>query len=199
MLGPLVVAGAAIEEERENLLWDRGARDSKTLSRARRRLILGALVEAGLRGWVILISPSDIDRGNLTELELRAMAEIIRRFRPKKVVVDPPVGPKALTSFCASLAQAASFPEPMIHSVPKADQKQPVVAAASILAKVVRDGAVEILRSRFGDFGWGYPGEAKVQSFLRQWLSEHQELPEICRRRWRSVRILVNPELQVGL
>lgn len=124
------------------------------------------------------------------------MAKIIRRFRPQKVVVDPPVGPRALASFRASLATAADLSEPKIHAFPKADQRQPVVAAASILAKVVRDRAVEILRGRFGDFGWGYPSEAKVQSFLCQWLSEHQELPEICRKRWRSVQVFTHPKLQ---
>jgi ribonuclease HII len=198
-LGPLVVAGVAIEREREGGLWAKGARDSKALSRPRRKEVLRELFCAGLRGWVMVIPPQTIDQASLTLLELGAMAEIVRKLGPDQVVLDPPVGPTALPRFLAAFCRAAGIPRERVCSFPKADAQHPVVAAASLLAKVVRDGHVAALRRLYGDFGWGYPGEGKAQEFLRRWLLAFGELPPICRRRWRSVRALLAQELHDAL
>ncbi len=199
MLGPLVVAGAAIQKEQEESLWDQGVRDSKALPRSRRKTILQSAWEAGLRGWVVVIPPSLIDRENLTELELQAMASLIRRFRAEKAVVDAPVGPRAIPAFVAALSARSGLPPSAIEAFPKADAKRAIVAGASLLAKVVRDGYVQVLHAHFGDFGWGYPGETKVQEFLRAWWREYHELPEICRKRWRSVQVFLQPQLREAL
>ena len=199
VLGPLIVAGVGIDVGEEKLLWEIGARDSKTLARRNRGRILRALWAAGLRGRVVVILPRQIDAGNLTDLELRAMAELIRRSQPEKVILDPPVGPKAIPRFLEALSQEAGFPRERLEAFPKADKKSPIVAAASILAKVVRDEYMELLRRTFGDIGWGYPGEEKVQKFLEKWVREHQDLPPICRKRWRSVQVFRLPKLQDGV
>ncbi|HEC63567.1 MAG TPA: hypothetical protein ENI38_04195, partial [Candidatus Acetothermia bacterium] len=65
------------------------------------------------------------------------------------------------------------------------------VGAASLAAKVVRDAYVTFLREKYGDFGWGYPGEKRVQEFLKEWLERHGEFPEICRTRWRAAQRLL--------
>ncbi len=199
VLGPLVVAGVAVSEEKEDLLWKYGARDSKSLSRNRRRKVLGALAKVGFRGRVVVIPPEAVDGASLTELELQAMAALIRFFRPASVILDPPVGPGAIARFVSALSQRTGFPETIFQAFPKADKKNAAVAAASILAKVVRDGYVVALRQRFGDFGWGYPGEARVQEFLCRWVAENQGLPEICRKRWRSAAKVAQRKLQDGL
>ncbi|MGB9862132.1 MAG: ribonuclease HII, partial [Candidatus Bipolaricaulaceae bacterium] len=196
VLGPLIVAAVAIPAEKEGLLQEVGARDSKTISRRNRRRILRALWAEGARGRVAVIPPERIDEESLTVLELRAMAWLIRRSQPGRVVLDPPVGPRAIPQFLSALSAEAGFPRERLEAFPQADKKSPVVSAASILAKVVRDGYIQVLRRSFGDIGWGYPGEEKVQKFLRHWVEEHQDLPPICRRRWRSVQSFCFPKLQ---
>lgn len=196
ILGPLIVAAVAIPAEKEGLLWEKGARDSKTLARPKRRKILRALWEEGARGRVAVIPPEKIDRESLTLLELRAMAWLIRQTRAERVILDPPVGPKAIPHFLQALSEEAQFPRERLEAFPRADKKIPVVSAASILAKVVRDGYIELLRRTYGEIGWGYPGEEKVQEFLNRWVREHQSLPPICRKRWRSVRGFYFPKLQ---
>lgn len=196
VLGPLIVAGAALPQEKEALLWQYGARDSKKLSRGKRRQILRSFREIGLRGRVVVIPPSAIDQASLTALELEAMASLIRFFQPTRVVLDPPVGPRALPHFLSALSRASGLTEEAFLAFPKADEKNAVVAAASILAKVVRDTHILLLHRKFGDFGWGYPGEPKVRDFLRDFVLQNNELPGICRKRWRSLRFLAQPKLQ---
>ena len=195
VLGPLVVAGVCIAEDGLSRLWELGARDSKLVPRARRRAVVGALAGAGARGRVVVIPASAVNGDNLTSLELAAAASLVDRLTPERVVVDAPVAPLAVGRFISALAVRCAAPPPAIAAFPKADRDHPAVAAASLLAKVVRDAFVVALHRHYGDFGWGYPGEAKVQAFLAQWLAHHGRLPPICRTRWRSVQRLLFPEL----
>ena len=66
----------------------------------------------------------------------------------------------------------------------KADYKYPVVAAASILAKVTRDRYIKQLHEMYGDFGSGYPSDPKTQIFLeKNW---NNKSISFIRREWAS-------------
>lgn len=196
LLGPLIVAGAVLSEEDLPKLAELKVKDSKAVPRAQRPRLLRELWAWGLRGRAVVIPPEHIDEGNLTQLELGAMLVLIQFLRPDRVIADPPVGPRAIPRFRRSLAQAAGLAENQVLLFPKADAQDPLVAAASLLAKVVRDGYVRALRSRYGDFGWGYPGEPRVREFLVRYLRTHGELPPICRKRWRTVQEVLGAKLQ---
>ncbi len=201
LLGPLVVAGVLVEEEALSRLRSLGVADSKTVPRKRRKKLLVELLPLASGGRVRVIPPEDIDTRNLTELELSAAAELIGILTPGHVVLDAPVSPRAIPSFRKRLAaRLHSMGEkvPPLSIAPKADRDSPVVGLASILAKVTRDAYVVWLRKRFGDFGWGYPGERAVRKFLRDWWEAHGDLPPICRRRWATVNKVLDPTLHIG-
>lgn len=195
VLGPLVVAGVRIEERDLLGLWELGARDSKLVPREGRRAVVRAIARSGARGRVVVLSASTVDRENLTSLERDAVLRIASALSPDRIVMDTPVGPRAIPQFRDSLSFRSGLPVEAISVVPRADRDHPAVAAASLLAKVVRDGYVLALRRRFGDFGWGYPSEPRVQAYLASWLREHGTLPPICRTRWRCVQDLLAPRL----
>ncbi len=195
VLGPLVVAGVVVEEAHLPRLSDLGFRDSKTLSRDRRRALARALGSCGARGRVVVIPAAAVDAANLTDLELEATAALVRRLSPGTVVMDTPVGLPAIPRFRGLLAARAGLPPAAVSVVPKADRDHPAAAAASVLAKAVRDGYVLLLRKHYGDFGWGYPGEEKVKSYLQAWISAHGTPPPFGRARWRPVRDLLSGPL----
>lgn len=206
VLGPLVVAGVLVPESNLARLKELGARDSKAVPRGKRKEILSAIAR-GFRVRAVVIPARAVDRGSLTELELAAAAQLVRHALPEStepvtrhgacvtVVMDAPVHPRAISGFLTELARRSGLPRKALSAYPKADRLHPAVGAASLAAKVIRDAYVAFLRSRYGDFGWGYPGERRVQAFLREWLAENGELPPICRTRWRSVRILLGEKL----
>jgi len=70
----------------------------------------------------------------------------------------------------------------------KADEKYPIVSAASILAKVERDRVISELHKEYSDFGSGYMSDKRTQKFLCEWFAEHKDFPPIVRRKWSSVR-----------
>ncbi len=70
----------------------------------------------------------------------------------------------------------------------KADKLIPIVSAASIIAKVIRDTIINELHREYGDFGSGYPSDPRTIRFLKNWVREHGDLPPIVRRSWSTVK-----------
>lgn len=206
VLGPLVVAGVlALGSELERLR-ELGARDSKAVLRETRKGLLSAIARE-FQVRAVVIPAQAVDRESLTELELAAAAHLIRRALSESpeavtphwpritVVMDAPVHPRAIPGFEAELSRRTGLPPGALSAYPKADRLHPAVGAASLAAKVIRDAYVAFLRTRYGDFGWGYPGESKVQAFLSDWLARTGGFPPFCRTRWRSVRALLEEKL----
>jgi len=76
----------------------------------------------------------------------------------------------------------------------KADESYPIVAAASIYAKVLRDSKIAEIRNVVGDFGSGYPGDKKTSSALKdgEFL---KKLKPFIRERWKTVEDLKQKKL----
>jgi ribonuclease HII len=67
-----------------------------------------------------------------------------------------------------------------------ADAARPVVAAASVIAKVERDAHVADLAAEYGAVGSGYPGDPATRSFLASYVEEHGRLPGCARASWKT-------------
>src|SRR3989344_8050645 len=88
VIGPLVVAGAMIEENKLAGLKALGVKDSKLLTPEKREFLYAKL-KPMLKDFVaIKISAKDIDtrraRENLNEIEAKAMADIIKALGDRK-------------------------------------------------------------------------------------------------------------------
>lgn len=192
VIGPLVVAGVVISDENWGKLTELGVRDSKRLSRSRRALLATQIERLAQRVIVLEIGPSELDE-NLTDVELRAMGQIIRESMAEQVYLDLPVGPLARDGFIQALQERVGGGEGDRRSLVaenKADAKYPIVSAASIIAKVYRDRAIEKLRQEYGDFGWGYPAEPKTRAFLREFFARTGHFPDCARRKWHTLQRL---------
>jgi ribonuclease HII len=129
---------------------------------------------------------------NLTQVELRAMAEIINTLQSEKVVLDMPVGPGAERNFRLSLQKKLEHQPRELMTQNKADAKYVIVGAASVIAKVKRDTLVQELHEKYGDFGWGYPAEPKTIEFLKAWHERHGCFPDCVRMKWKTVQSLLH-------
>ena len=127
----------------------------------------------------------------MNEVELKAMASLICEFKPDEVYFDVPAPPGGVVRFCQRLQELISS-RVRLFGENHADRQWPVVAAASIIAKVERDKAILELHEHYGDFGWGYPSERKVREFLKRWYHKHGDFPPCVRRKWRTVKQLLN-------
>jgi ribonuclease HII len=169
VIGPLVVGAFLVPHDRLDALVAAGAADSKSLSPARREEVYAAIAPIGRRRSIAL-APREIDRwvvrGGLNQLEARAFARLVRELAPDRAHVDAcdPVAERF-----GRLVRGLSGGETSVVARHHADRDDPVVGAASIVAKVRRDRAIAALARRIGtEFGSGYPSDRRTLEFLRQ-------------------------------
>jgi ribonuclease HII len=189
VLGPLVVGGFCCTEDDLPAVIGTGARDSKLLAPVRRAAIYDRLAAVGERRSIAL-TPRTIDRfvahGGLNELELRAFARLVRAFRPDVVFVDA-CDPNA-ERFGRRLA-VESGTGARIVSRHKADRDYPVVGAASIVAKVRRDAAIEALQAVLAEeLGTGYPSDPTTRACVERYARDGGRIPDWMRRTWETVQ-----------
>ena len=188
VLGDLFVGAYCCQEDQLESIKTAGATDSKKISIKKRKIIIEKLKNIAT-GEVIRITPKAIDNGNINTLEEEAFAQHIIKFKPDKVYIDAPAHPKAIPAFrkrlCQRLKMAnVSIPEMIIE--PKADLNYPIVGAASIFAKVLRDQSIEAL----GAVGSGYPSDPKTRNWIKGFFERKEELPACVRVRWGTIDAL---------
>lgn len=80
-----------------------------------------------------------------------------------------------------------------------ADDADPVVGAASVIAKVERDAHIAALATEYGDVGSGYPGDEATRAFLESYVADHGRLPPIARESWATCEDVLAAAEQTGL
>ena len=153
--GPLagpVVAAAVILDARNPI---DGLNDSKKLS-ARRREALAVEIRARALAWAVAeASVEEIDRINILQASLLAMRRAVDglALRPHKALIDG--------NRCPALDCPA-------EAVVGGDGKVASIAAASILAKTVRDATMLALHADYPGYGFdrhmGYPTALHLQA-----------------------------------
>ncbi|MBW2997748.1 ribonuclease HII [Candidatus Woesearchaeota archaeon] len=200
VIGPLVTAGVVIDAEDEPKLAELGVKDSKLILPKKREELFEKLIKMVKRYEIVVLSPQDIDAAlidpdtNLNWLEADTSAEVINKLKPEKVIVDCPSNniaeysdyiKKKLNVDCELIAE---------H---KADMNHLVVGAASILAKVTRDRAIEEIKKEVGqDIGSGYPADPTTKQFI---LDNYDKHPKIFRKTWQTYKDVVTKKQQKGL
>ena len=189
VLGPLVVGAFCCDEGRSDELVATGVRDSKQLTPARREARGDLLAELG-QCRTIPIPPRTVDRyvrrGDLNELELEMFAALVRELRPQIVFVDA-CDPDA-ARFGRRLSELSGAIAAVV-SAHHADEDVPVVSAASVVAKVARDQAMERLRSEVDEeLGSGYPSDPATAACVERHARDGGAIPTWMRRSWETVQ-----------
>ncbi len=197
VVGPLVIAGVLIEDEDLLSLTDMGVKDSKSLSPDKREYLAGKIKKLAVEWHVVNLSPKEIDQvvkigrklHKLNRLEAQTMAKVIEALEPDVAYVD--ASDVLADRFGRHIAEELTF-KVQIVSEHKADQKYPIVSAASIIAKVERDKAVSMLQQKYGNLGCGYPTDPKTLEFLEKWIKEFGSYPDFVRKSWKPAKRLKN-------
>lgn len=189
VLGPLVVSGVTVKENRVRYLERLGVKDSKKIS-PKKRTILSRKIRKIAEHQIVKISAQDIDslrsnNVNLNQIEKIAMRKIIEESGASTSIIDCiDVKPERFINEFEMI-----FPNLKIISEHKAEDKYVVVAAASIVAKVERDSEIAALRREFDDIGSGYPSDPQTIKFLK---NSSDELPNFVRKSWETVKRIKN-------
>ena len=201
VLGPLVIAAVAIDAAGAKKLEALGVKDSKLLSADKRLEIFEQMGEIITDYRVQVIEASAIDltlsshSSNLNWLEADTAASMINEIEHNKVIVDCPS--RNIDSFKDYFVNKLTNKKATIIMEHKADLNHISVAAASIVAKVIRDMEIENIKSEVGiDFGSGYMSDSLTVSFLNECFETHDY---IFRRNWASYQQRVRLKQQKTL
>jgi ribonuclease HII len=186
-MGPLVVAAVAIPDDAP--LREIGVKDSKKLPPTK-RIELSIRIREMARVEVRVVHAEEIDarENSLNELEAELFAELLDRIDPTVAFLD------ACDTNEARFARTVGSKlrcHPRLVAKHKADDIYPVVSAASIIAKTVRDEEMERICSSLGIVSMsGYCGDKRTNDFVEGYLKEHGSLPPHTRRSWKNIRKL---------
>ncbi|MGA2971763.1 MAG: ribonuclease HII [Candidatus Bathyarchaeia archaeon] len=196
IIGPLVVAGVLLGEDRDRELLAMGVKDSKLLTPEVRTQLAPKIRALATKVSAVEVQPKEIDEvvlhgGKLRKLnflEAQLMAQVITELSPEEVYVDASDVNEQRYGETIREFLPAALRKIKVVSEHHADRTYPVVSAASIIAKVRRDEAVEALRRQYGNFGSGYITDARTLNFLREWRRTHDEYPPIVRLSWKTIK-----------
>ena len=147
LAGPVVAAAVILDPARPIA----GLNDSKKLSAKKRMALAGLIRERALAWAVAEASVEEIDQLNILHASMLAMQRAVAALQvtPERALIDG--------NRCPSLAMPA-------EAVVQGDAKVAAIAAASILAKTVRDEGMLVLHAQYPHYGFdrhmGYPTAA---------------------------------------
>lgn len=202
LIGPLVMCGVLIGEKDEAKLKAIGVKDSKLLLPEKREELFEKIKDIVKGFELIEIQPEEIDNAvngkgglNLNRLEARKSAEIINALNPEKAIIDAPSNNiEVYKGYFSKFVKNKKIKLVFEH---KADFNYPVVAAASVLAKVTRDRAIESIKKKIRkDFGSGYMSDPKTVKFLEENIGRY---PELFRKSWMPYMEMKGKKLQSKL
>ena len=199
VIGPLVIAAIIIEESNEYKLKELQVKDSKLLTPKKRSELFPEIKKIAKKFKILKVEPKEIDSFleadhlNLNWLEARKTADIINELNPDKAFIDCPSPNKIAYSNYIKRFLTVNTELVLDH---KAELKYPVVAAASILAKVSRDAEIRELEKKYGQIGPGYQSNPITQKFIKENFDKH---PEIFRKSWSTWKNQDNTKKQKKL
>ncbi|TKX58734.1 ribonuclease HII [Halorubrum sp. ASP1] len=205
-LGPMVAA--AVIADPASLPAD--VDDSKRVAPARREELAAALRDdPAVAVGVARVEPAEIDRADtdMNTLTVRGQARAVRAAlaglpagvaEPVRAVAD--AGDTSEERFAERLARfvaeggeadaaagADRVPPFDVTAAHGADEDDPVVGAASVVAKVERDAAMAEIDAAYPDYddlGSGYPSDPATRAFLAAYVGDNGTLPDCARASW---------------
>lgn len=141
LFGPVVAAAVILPAAAFEPLRQAGLTDSKLLKPSHRLTLAAQIRALALDCQVGLASTAEIDRLNILNSSLLAMRRAVHRLQPQP-------------QFCLV---DGNQPIPQLRmpqqTLVKGDQRSLIIAAASVVAKVWRDGLIVRLADRYPGYG----------------------------------------------
>jgi ribonuclease HII len=199
----MILCGVSFTKNKLQILEKMGVKDSKKLSPKKREELAKIIKEQCTSYKTLKLSSQEIDerekkRISLNKLEIIKFVHIVNELQPDIIYID--AADTDEKRFGRSIKNQLNYTPRKIISKHKADERFPIVGAASIIAKFHRDMMINELNKYYMnqgciDIGSGYPSDEKTINFLRYWIRTHKKAPSCARKTWATTKKIIEEEL----
>lgn len=186
-IGPMVMAAVALDSRAAAALTRKGLTDSKTYGAGDEAHAIRTGLAAEIRARALFVATIEVEhteidervsRGELNVLERELATKLIEQApRVDRIIAD---GKRMFAALCARF--------PGFESHDRAEEKHASVAAASVVAKALRDERFARIRERYepelGPITGGGYSNAATQRWVRAYVERYGRLPDEARRSW---------------
>jgi ribonuclease HII len=186
-IGPMVMAAVAIDSRTAALLTRKGLRDSKTYGAGDDAHAIRTELAAEIRSRAKFVMTIEVEHTEIDERVMRNELNVLERELAIKMIESAPSCDKIIADgkrmFSALCLRYAHF-----VSCDHAEDAHASVAAASVVAKALRDERFNRIRARYepelGPIAGGGYSNAATRAWVRAYVERYRRLPDEARRSW---------------
>ena len=191
IIGPMVICAAAINPLDEYKMKELGVKDSKKLTPQQREKLYPKVAHM-CKYATAKVTAEELNelmgRHSLNEIEAMKVAGLIDQLglRGATAYIDSPDNVPA--KFARRIEKYMKGRHRLVAEN-KADDLHLIVGAASIIAKVTRDGEIEKIKREVGiDFNSGYTSDPVTQAYVAK-RKEYPALAKYLRTKWSTLQV----------
>jgi ribonuclease HII len=186
-IGPMVMAAVALDSKSAAALTRKGLCDSKSYGAGDDAHAIRKDLAAEVRLRATFVMHLEIEHTEIDQRVCRRELNVLERELATKLIEHAPPCDKIIADgkrmFAALGLRFAQF-----ISVDRAEEHHASVAAASVVAKVIRDDRFNAIRARYepelGPIAGGGYANAATRKWLRAYVERYGKLPEEARLSW---------------
>jgi len=186
-IGPMVMAAVAIDSKTAAQLTRKGLRDSKTYGAGDEAHAIRSALAAEIRARAKFVATIEVEHTEIDERVMRNELNVLERELATKLIDRAPDCDKIIADgkrmFSALCLRYSHF-----ISCDHAEDAHASVAAASVVAKALRDDRFNKIRARYepelGPIAGGGYGNAATRAWVRAYVERYGRLPDEARRSW---------------
>jgi ribonuclease HII len=186
-IGPMVMAAVAIDSRTAASLTRMGLRDSKAYGAGDEAHATRKALAAEVRKRAKFVMTIEVEHSEIDQRVCRGELNVLERELATKLIDQAPTCDKIIADGKRMFA-ALGLRYPQFISVDHAEDHHAAVAAASVVAKVIRDDRFNAIRQRYepelGAIAGGGYANAATSRWLRAYVERYGRLPDEARMSW---------------
>jgi len=186
-IGPMVMAAVALDSKAAAVLTRKGLCDSKTYGAGDDAHQLRSELAAEVRLRAVFVVSVEIEHDEIDRRVCKGELNALERECAGKLIEQAPSCHKIIADGKRMFAALTLRYEQFI-SVDRAEDHHASVAAASVVAKVIRDDRFHKIRMRYepelGPITGGGYANAATRKWLRAYVEKYGRLPDEARKSW---------------
>jgi len=186
-IGPMIMAAVAIDSRTAAVLTRKGLRDSKTYGAGDDAHAIRCDLAAEIRARAVFVATIEVEHSEIDARVCRGELNVLEREKATLLIDQAPTVDKIIADGKRMFAPLGARYENFV-SCDRAEEEHAAVAAASVVAKALRDTRFDAIRRRYEDdcgpiTGGGY-ANAATNRWIRVYVEKYGRLPEEARRTW---------------